>query len=113
VERFTRARDQKIIIFAALHTRTRSSALTDPPLYADDLLGLPEQGTKDLTPGFILYTLLMPTMVLTNICIPAGLVNSATGEAVGVVVDPEGKPLLTIYITSPVSKKLIMNSQLL
>lgn len=42
-------------------------------------------------PGLILYTLSMPTMVLTNICIPAGLVNGATGLAAGVTVDPEDK----------------------
>ncbi|CEO59597.1 hypothetical protein PMG11_04269 [Penicillium brasilianum] len=105
VERFARAKDQKIIIFPALHTRTRSSAPIDPPLYADDLLGLPEQGAKVPTPGLFLYTLLMPTMVLTNICTPAGLVNGATGEAVGVVVDPEASfhelDDLYIFCTKP------------
>jgi hypothetical protein len=91
VERFARSRRQRIIIFPALHTRTRSSSAANLTLHADDLLGLPEQGAKIPFPGLILYTLSMPTMVLTNICTPAGLVNGATGEAVGVVVDPEGE----------------------
>ena len=54
----------------------------------------------------------MPTMVLTNICTPAGLVNGATGEAVGVVVNSEGESPLTIYIPSPVSTNLNTNSGL-
>jgi hypothetical protein len=29
-------------------------------------------------------------MLLVNVCTPARLVNRATGEAVGVIVDPEG-----------------------
>ncbi|KAJ5198759.1 uncharacterized protein N7498_007876 [Penicillium cinerascens] len=89
IERFARSKRQRILIFPALHTRTRSSAPTDLTLHADDLLGLPEQGAKIPFPGLILYTLSMPTMLLTNICTPAGLVNGATGEAVGVVVDPD------------------------
>lgn len=90
VERFARARQQKILIFPALHTRTRSSDTADLQLRADDLLGLPEQSSKVPCPGLILYTLSMPTMVLTNTCTPAGLVNGAIGEAAGVVVDPDG-----------------------
>ena len=89
IERFARARQQKIFIFPALHTRTRSAAPTDLQLRADDLLGLPEQGTRVPFPGFILYTSCMPAMVLTNVCTPVGLVNGATGQAVGVAVDPE------------------------
>lgn len=91
IERFARRKNQKIFVFPAFHTRTRSSGPTDLRLRADDLLGLPEQGAKVPFPGLILYTLSMPTMVLTNICTPAGLVNSATGLAAGVAVDPEGK----------------------
>ncbi|KAJ5367847.1 hypothetical protein N7541_001788 [Penicillium brevicompactum] len=91
IERFARANHQKIFVFPALHTRTRSSSPADFRLRADDLLGLPEQGAKVPFPGLILYTLSMPAMVLTNICTPAGLVNGAMGLAVAVVVDPEGK----------------------
>jgi hypothetical protein len=98
VERFARARQQKVIIFPALHTRTRSSDTTDLQLRADDLLGLPEQGSRVPCPGLILYTLSMPTMVLTNTCTPAGLVNGAIGEAVGIVVDPEGNVRSSLYI---------------
>lgn len=97
IDRFARARHQKIIVFPALHNRTRSSGPTDLSLRADDLLGLPEKGAKIPFPGLILYTLFMPTMVLTNMCTPAGLVNGATGKAVGIVVDPAGEKLLTIY----------------
>jgi hypothetical protein len=78
----------------------------------DDLLGLPEQGAKIPFSGLVLYTLSMPTMVLTNISTPAGLVNGATGKAVGVVVDPEGESPLTISIPSPVSTNLNTNSGL-
>ncbi|KAJ5195495.1 uncharacterized protein N7498_008933 [Penicillium cinerascens] len=62
-ERFAQAKHQRIIIFPAVHTRTRSSSPTDLTLHADDLLGLPEQGAKIPFPGLILYTLSMPTMV--------------------------------------------------
>ena len=55
-------------------------------LRADGLLSLTEQGTKFSFPG-LLYTPSMPPIILTNICIPAGLVNGATGKAVGIVVD--------------------------
>lgn len=91
IERFARARRQKIFVFPALHTRTKSSGPTALRLRADDLLSLPEQGAKIPFPGLILYTLSMPTMVLTNICTPAGLVNGAMGQATGVAVDPESK----------------------
>jgi hypothetical protein len=97
IERFARARHQKIFVFPALHTRTKSSGPTSLRLRADDLLGLPEQGAKIPFPGLILYTLSMPTMVLTNICTPTGLVNGATGRAAGIAVDPEGKPLPRLY----------------
>jgi hypothetical protein len=90
IESFARARHQKIFVFPA-HTRTRSSTPTALQLRADDLLGLPDQGTKIPFPGFILYTLSTPTMVLTNICTSACLVNGAIGQAVGVSVDPEGE----------------------
>lgn len=100
IERFARTREQKIIIFPALHTRTRSSNTTNLQLCADNLLGLPEQGSKVPFPGLILYTLSMPTMVLTNTCTPAGLVNGAIGEAVGIVVDPTGRPSLNVYFVA-------------
>jgi hypothetical protein len=98
IERFARARHQNIFVFPALHTRTRSSGPTSLQLRADDLLGLPEQGAKVPFPGLILYTLSMPTMVLTNICTPAGLVNGATGQAMGIAIDPQGELLLNIYL---------------
>ena len=112
VERFARAKQQRIIIFPAIHTRTRSSGATDLTLHADDLLGRPEQGAKIPVPELMLYTLSMPTMVLTNICTPVGLVNGAIGEAVGVVVDPEGESPPKIYIWSPASFNMNANSGL-
>ncbi|KAJ5367173.1 hypothetical protein N7541_001114 [Penicillium brevicompactum] len=105
IERFARARHQNIFVFPALHTRTRSSGPTSLQLRADDLLGLPEQGAKVPFPGVILYTLSMPTMVLTNICTPAGLVNGATGQAMGIAIDPQAEFLklddLYIFCTKP------------
>jgi hypothetical protein len=94
IDRFARSRLQKIYIFPALHTRTKSSSPTNLRLHADDLLGLPEQGTTVPSPGLFLYTLGMPIMLLTNVNTPAGLVNGATGAAVGVVVNPVGKLIL-------------------
>lgn len=38
-------------------------------------------------PGLFLYTANMPAVVLTNICTVLGLVNGATGTAVGIVID--------------------------
>jgi PIF1 helicase. len=93
IERFARAKRQKLFVFPALHTRTKSSGPTALRLRADDLLGFPEQGAKVPFPGLILYTASMPTMVLTNICTPVGLVNGATGRATGVVLDPESESL--------------------
>lgn len=46
MEHFARSRGQKIFAFAGLHTRTKSTGPTNLRLHADDLLGLPEQGTK-------------------------------------------------------------------
>jgi hypothetical protein len=90
IQRFARARHQKVFIFPALHTRTRSSGPTNLRLHADDLLGIPEQGTKVPSPGLLLYTASMPAMVLTNISTQVGLVNGALGRAIGIVVDSTG-----------------------
>jgi len=57
----------------------------------DDLLQLPDQGAKVPFPGLFLYTLDMPTVILTNICTALGQVNGARGTAVGIVVDPTGR----------------------
>lgn len=97
IERFALSRHQKIYIFPALHTRCKSSRPVNQPLRAEDLLGLPDQGTAVPFPGLFLYTLSMPIMILTNINTPAGLVNGATGTAVGIVVDPTGKWLPQRY----------------
>jgi hypothetical protein len=91
LEHFARARRQKIYIFPALHTRTKSTRPTNLRLRADDLLALPDQGTKISFPGLFLYTPTMPAVILTNICTPLGLVNGAPGSVGGVVIDPAGK----------------------
>jgi hypothetical protein len=59
-------------------------------LHADDLFQQPDQGTKIPFPGLFLYTPNMPAVILTNICTPLGLVNRASGAAIGIVVDPSG-----------------------
>ncbi|OQE05196.1 hypothetical protein PENVUL_c026G03564 [Penicillium vulpinum] len=100
VERFARAKVQKIFVFPALHTRTKSSNATNLRLRTDDLLSLPEQGTKIPFPGLLLYTASMPAIILTNICTPVGLVNRATGKAIGIVLD-------VAYESSPKVSKLI------
>jgi hypothetical protein len=84
-------RHQTIFVFPALHSRTRSSGQGNLKLRADDLLHHPDQGTTVPFPGLLLYTYSMPVMLLTNINTPAGLVNGATGTAIGVVLDPTGK----------------------
>jgi hypothetical protein len=95
IEHFARTRHQKIFAFAGFHTRTKSTGPTNLRLHADDLLALPEQGTKIPFPGLFLYSPTMSTALLTNICTRLGLVNGATGTAVGVVIDPTGKPIST------------------
>jgi hypothetical protein len=90
IQRFARARHQKVFIFPALHTRTRSSSPTNLRLHADDLLSIPKQGTKVPSPGLLLYTASMPAMVLTNISTQVGLVNGASGRAIGIVIDSTG-----------------------
>jgi hypothetical protein len=90
-ENFAVIRHQTIYVFPSLHTRTRSSGPGNLRLRADDLLRLPDHGTTVPLPGLLLYTYSMPVMLLTNINTSAGLVNGATGTAVGVVLDPTGK----------------------
>jgi hypothetical protein len=58
-------------------------------LYAEDLLQLPDQGSKIPFPGLFLYTANMPVVMLSNVCTLLGLVNGAAGTAVGIVIDPE------------------------
>lgn len=96
MENFARFRHQRIFIFPALHTRTRSTSPSNLRLHADDLLQQPDQGTKIPFPGLFLYTLGMPAMILSNICTLLGQVNGATGAATGIVVDPTGT-LLSVH----------------
>lgn len=91
LEEFARTRCQNIYIFPALHTRTKSTGPMNLRLRADDLLQQPDQGTKIPFPGLFLYTPNMPAVILTNICTLLGLVNGATGTAIGIVVDPTGE----------------------
>jgi hypothetical protein len=88
MEHFARSRSQKIYIFPALHTRTKSTTLSS--VHPEDLLRLPDQGANIPFPGLFLYTSQMPAMVLTNACTTLGLVNGARGIATGIAVDPTG-----------------------
>lgn len=88
MEHFARSRGQRIYIFPALHSRTKSTSLS--MVHAEELLQLPDQGTNIPFPGLLFYTPQMPATVLTNSCTPLGLVNGARGIATGVVVDPTG-----------------------
>lgn len=90
LEEFARNRCQNIYIFPALHKRTKSTGSMNLRLHADDLLQQPDQGTKIPFPGLFLYTRNMPAVILTNICTPLGLVNGASGVAIGIVVDATG-----------------------
>jgi hypothetical protein len=91
MEHFAKTHCQKIYVFPAYHTRTKSTGPVNLRLRVDDLLQQPDQGTRIPFPGMFLYTQNMPCAVLTNICTRMGLVNGATGTAVGVVVDPTGE----------------------
>ncbi|KAL6405631.1 hypothetical protein AUP68_11392, partial [Ilyonectria robusta] len=88
MELFAHSRSQKIYVFPALHTRTKSTGTMNLRLRADNLLQLPDQGTKIPFPGLFLYTLNMPAVILTNACTLIGQVNGAAGTAIGVGVDP-------------------------
>jgi hypothetical protein len=91
MEHFAKTHCQKIYTFPAYHTRTKSTGPVNLRLRVDDLLQQPDQGTRIPFLGMFLYTQNMPCVVLTNICTRMGLVNRATGTAVGVVVDPTGE----------------------
>jgi hypothetical protein len=95
MEQFARSRGQKIFAHVLIHTRTKSTGPRNLRLYADDLLAVPEQGMKIPFPGLFLYTPSMPVTVLTNICTNLGLVNGATGTAIGIVSDLTSKSIST------------------
>ncbi|KAJ5100153.1 hypothetical protein N7532_007154 [Penicillium argentinense] len=88
MEKFARLRNQRIYIYSAIHTRTKSTGPGNIRLRADDLLQQPDQGATIPFPGLFLYSTGMPAVILTNICTALGQVNGAAGTAVGVVVDP-------------------------
>ncbi|KAJ6087103.1 hypothetical protein N7467_006017 [Penicillium canescens] len=96
IENFAQRRSQRIYIFAAIHTRTKSTGPTNLRLQAHDLLLQPDHSAQIPFPGLLLYTRDMPTVMLTNACTPLGQVNGATGTAVGIVLDPAGKFLFSI-----------------
>jgi len=91
IEHFARSRGQKIGIFPALHTRTKSNDPTSRRLRVDELLELQDDGSKIPFPGLFFYTQGMPAVMLSNACTPLGQVNGATGTAVGIVIDPTGR----------------------
>ncbi|KAJ6125807.1 hypothetical protein N7471_010300 [Penicillium samsonianum] len=97
IENFAQRRSQRIYVFAAIHSRTKSTAPVNLRLQAHDLLLQPDHSAQVPFPGLLLYTRDMPTVMLTNACTPLGQVNGATGTAVGVVLDPTGKFLFHIW----------------
>ncbi|KAF5854721.1 hypothetical protein ETB97_000391, partial [Aspergillus alliaceus] len=88
----------KVFAFAALHTYTKSTRPTNLRLRANDLLGLPEQGTKIPFPDLFRYTPGTPIAVLASICNHLGLVNGATGAALNL---NEINDLYTSYTNHP------------
>jgi hypothetical protein len=91
IENFARQRSQKIYLFAAVHSRTKSNGPTNLRLQAHDLLLQPDHSAQIPFPGLLFYTRDVPTVMLTNACTPLGQVNGATGTTVGVALDPAGK----------------------
>jgi hypothetical protein len=80
IENFARRKSQRIYIFAAIHTRTKSTGPTNLRLQAHDLLLQPDHSAQIPFPGLLLYTRDMPSVMLTNACTPLGQVNGATGQ---------------------------------
>lgn len=97
IENFARLRSQRIYVFPAIHSRTKSTGQVNLRLQAHDLLLQPDHSAQIPFPGLLLYTRDMPTVMLTNACTPLGQVNGATGTAVGVVLDPAGKFLSSLW----------------
>jgi len=94
IERFARKRRQKIFIFPAHHTRWKKAmGLRD--LAVDQLFEV-QDGSDVKGAGLLMYTQDMPSMILSNICTPLGIVNGAQGKAIGVVPDPNSMYLISI-----------------
>lgn len=91
IENFARKQSQKIYLFAALHSRTKSTGTTSLRLRAHDLLLQPDHSAQIPFAGLFFYTRNMPAVMLTNACTALGQVNGATGTAVGIVLDSSGK----------------------
>src|SRR4051794_23519038 len=92
LEHFARARSQKIYVFPAHHSRTKSSS-SSRLCAAEELLQQNDNGSIIPFPGLFLYSLNMPCILLSNTSTPLGLVNGARGTAAGIAVDPTGKLL--------------------
>ena len=89
MERFAKARCQRIYAFRTYHTRPKPTGSISLRLCVGDSLHQLDQGSKFPLPGLFLYTSNMPSVILTQL----GLVNGATKTAVGIVVDPAGESL--------------------
>ncbi len=90
IENFARG-SQKIYLFAAVHSRAKSTGPTNIRLQAHDLLLQFDHSAQILLSALLFYTQDMPTVMPTNACTPPGQVNGATGIIVGAVLDPAGK----------------------
>ncbi len=76
-----------LIIFPAHHAHNRKNG-RESIIYRD-IIKI-QDGEHDATgPGLLYYCKEMPYIVLTNVCIPLGIVNKATAIAYGVVPHPD------------------------
>ena len=95
IEKFARARHQKIYAFPAHHSRVNTvNASHQPGL--DIVLGIPDEGATS-APGILLYTPNMPALALHNSCTVLGIVNGMRGRIIDVVPENEGGLLYITY----------------
>ncbi|CAG8000836.1 unnamed protein product [Penicillium nalgiovense] len=99
MESFARRRSQRIYIFAAIHSRTKSTGLTNLRLQAHDLLLQPDHSAQIPFPGLLTYTRDMPTVMLTNACTPLAelfdlddLYTLCTRPSASVIFKPDRTP---------------------
>ena len=87
LQNFASARRQRLYLFPAQHSRTKTAS--NFPLPLDDLLTHADE-TKCPFPGLFMYSLDMPVMVLANVCTSMGIMNDAIGTTARIVPDPSG-----------------------
>jgi len=88
IERFAKARNQKVWMFAAKHSRTKASSNRNQISVGSLLSHGDDSNFKG--PGVFFFTPGMPVMLLANISTATGLANGKRGVAVDVVLDKNG-----------------------